>query len=76
MHKSNTVDSVDDSTQVQTQNSVKESIHDSSDVRRANELISLHYNVKVKYLKSGLDSELVQARRDVDRVVAILQKGQ
>jgi len=42
------------------------------DLHRAQELVSLHYDVKVNHLRSGLDPELVEARRRVDEVLASL----
>ncbi|KIW26818.1 uncharacterized protein PV07_06622 [Cladophialophora immunda] len=44
----------------------------NQDLQRANELVSLHYNVKLKYLETGPDPELVQAGEDVDQVIAAL----
>ena len=44
------------------------------DLQRADELVSLHYDVKVKYLGSGPDPELVQAGRDVDKVLGALKR--
>lgn len=46
------------------------------DLQRADELVSLHYDVKLKYIDSGPDPELVKARRDVDNVVAALNRSQ
>ncbi|KAJ9612439.1 hypothetical protein H2200_004036 [Cladophialophora chaetospira] len=46
------------------------------DLRRADELVSLHYDVKLKYVENGPDPELVKAGRDVDEVVAILSRSQ
>lgn len=45
---------------------------DDPELHRAQELVSLHYDVKVSHLRSGLDPELVQARRRVDDIVAAL----
>lgn len=42
------------------------------DLQRAQELVSLHYNVKVNHLRSGLDPETIEARRRVDEVMAVL----
>jgi len=44
------------------------------DLQRANELVSLHYDVKMKYLESGLDPELVQAGKEVDEVISALSR--
>ena len=43
------------------------------DLKRANEIVSLHNDVKVKHLESGLDYEIIQARRDVEKVLAALR---
>ncbi|KAK4940100.1 hypothetical protein LTR10_019729 [Elasticomyces elasticus] len=45
------------------------------DLQRANELVSLHYDVKVKYLQEGPDPELLQARKDVEGVVYALDRA-
>ncbi|KAK5064927.1 hypothetical protein LTR84_000761 [Exophiala bonariae] len=42
------------------------------DLQRAEELVLLHYDVKVKHLKSGLGPEIIEARRRVDEVMAAL----
>ena len=39
------------------------------DLQRAHDLVFLRYEVKMKYLESGLDPELLQAEKDVDRVL-------
>ena len=46
------------------------------DLQRAQELVSLHYDVKLKYLETGPDPELVKAGKDVDEVVAALSRSQ
>jgi hypothetical protein len=43
-----------------------------SDLEHANELVSLHYGVKIHYLETGPEPELIQAARDVDRVISSL----
>ncbi|KIW10159.1 hypothetical protein PV08_11120 [Exophiala spinifera] len=43
------------------------------ELTRANELVSLHHNVKVKYLETGPDPELEQAAAMVDRVIQDLK---
>ncbi|EXJ80191.1 hypothetical protein A1O1_08333, partial [Capronia coronata CBS 617.96] len=43
-----------------------------ADLQHANELVSLHYDLKVKYLEMGPDPELVQAERQVDQVISAL----
>ena len=43
-----------------------------SDLHRAEELISLHQNVKLKHIQSGPDAELLEARQAVSRVLASL----
>jgi hypothetical protein len=48
---------------------------DDPDIKRAKELVALHYDVKVKYMESGLDRELLQARNDVADVLdSLLQR--
>ncbi|KAL6245232.1 hypothetical protein RBB50_008007 [Rhinocladiella similis] len=41
---------------------------------RANELVSLHYDVKVKYLEAGPDPELEQAAATVDHIIHDLKR--
>lgn len=43
-----------------------------SDLQRADELVSLHQNVKLKHIESGPDAELLEARQAVTRVLASL----
>jgi len=43
-----------------------------SDLQRADELVSLHLNVKLKHIESGPDAELLEARQAVSRVLASL----
>ena len=45
------------------------------DLQRANELVSLHYDVKVKYLQNGPDPELLRARKEVEGVIYALGRG-
>ncbi|OAP56795.1 hypothetical protein AYL99_08907 [Fonsecaea erecta] len=45
------------------------------DLQRANELVSLHYDVKLKYIETGPDPELVHAGKGVDCVIAALSKS-
>jgi hypothetical protein len=47
---------------------------DDPDIKRAKELVALHYDAKVKYIESGLDRELLQARSDVSNVLDSLSK--
>lgn len=42
-------------------------------MRRANDLMSLHYGVKVKYAQGGEDAELKRARNQVDFVLGGLR---
>lgn len=55
----------------------KEPVTENSDadLQRANDLISLHYGVKVKYMGNGLDPELLQARREVANVLSQLAQN-
>ena len=46
----------------------QESAAEDPDMQRATDLVELHYGVKVKHAQ-GLDSGLLQARRDVERVL-------
>ena len=50
----------------------QESAAEDPDMQRATDLVELHYGVKVKHAR-GLDSGLLQARRDVDRVLESLK---
>ena len=45
-------------------------------LQRANEFVSLHYDVKLRHLETGPDPELVKAGRDVNEVIAALNKSQ
>ena len=46
------------------------------DLKRANDLVALHYAVKVKHQESGMDKELLHARRVVGGVLTSLaQRG-
>jgi hypothetical protein len=51
-----------------------------NDLQRATELISLHYEVKVRHQQGGLDGQVLQAREDVANVLSQLatrsQRGQ
>jgi hypothetical protein len=62
---------------VDAEASSKESVTENSDpdLQRANDLISLHYGVKVKYMENGLDPELLQARREVANVLSQLAQN-
>ena len=44
------------------------------DLKRAKDLVELHYQVKVKH-SGGLDKELLRAREDVERVMRDLGWG-
>ncbi|KAL8781592.1 MAG: hypothetical protein Q9213_005942 [Squamulea squamosa] len=44
------------------------------DMERAMDLMELHQGVKMKYAR-GEDQDLMQARKDVDAVLAELEKG-
>ncbi len=46
----------------------------SPDLRRAKDLVELHYRVKLKHQEEGLDLELQQARKDVNRVYMDLSR--
>jgi len=43
-----------------------------SDLQRAEELTSLHQDVKLKHIERGPDAELLEARQAVSRVLASL----
>ncbi|EXJ62969.1 hypothetical protein A1O7_03413 [Cladophialophora yegresii CBS 114405] len=58
---------------VQAHSSGRDTRGDDQDLQRANELLSLHYGVKLKYLETGPDPELEQAGRAVDEVLASLR---
>ena len=59
---------------VSTQSSGKDGQSDP-DLQRAKDLIALHYDVKVKHQQSGLDDDLLQARRDVYNVLSQLAQN-
>ncbi|KAJ5306468.1 hypothetical protein PENANT_c031G10287 [Penicillium antarcticum] len=42
---------------------------DKDDLRRAKELVELHYEVKARHANGTVDEELNQAREDVQRVL-------
>lgn len=42
---------------------------DKADLRRAKELVELHYEVKARHANGTVDEELSQARQDVQRVL-------
>lgn len=73
----------DDSTQRQSQSHLQ-SERDAStsnsdpdpDLKRANDLVSLHYAAKIKHQESGLDKELLHARRVVGGVLTSLAQRQ
>lgn len=44
------------------------------DLKRAKDLMDLHYGVKVKQMEGGLDDGLRQARKNVDEVLSSLKK--
>ncbi len=44
-------------------------------MQRATDLVELHYGVKVKHA-SGIDKELVEARRDVEGVMERLRQAE
>lgn len=44
------------------------------DLRRADELVSLHQNVKLKHIQAGPDQDLLQARQAVQAVLASLAR--
>jgi len=46
-----------------------------TDLQRADELVSLHQDVKLKHIENGPDAELLEARRAVSRVLASLNNG-
>jgi len=45
------------------------------DLQRAEELVSLHQNVKMKHIVNGPDADLAEARRAVSRVLASLNNS-
>lgn len=44
------------------------------DLRRADELVSLHQNVKLRHIQAGPDQDLLQARQAVQAVLASLAR--
>ena len=50
---------------------------ENADLKRANDLISLHYDVKVKYADGGnLGGEVMAARQSVAGALSALSRGQ
>ncbi|KAJ5780650.1 hypothetical protein N7457_005810 [Penicillium paradoxum] len=47
----------------------KSPAEDNTDLRRAKELVELHYEVKARHASGTVDEELSQARRDVRRIL-------
>lgn len=45
-----------------------------ADLRQGEELLSLHENVKLKYLENGLDPDFIQAREEVGRILSEIEK--
>ncbi|KAG9777503.1 hypothetical protein ABEF93_000707 [Exophiala dermatitidis] len=46
------------------------------DLQYANELVSLHYDVKVNYLQRGADPDLIQAEKNVEQVLSALNRSE
>lgn len=46
------------------------------DLQRADELVSLHQNVKLKHLQNGQDQDLLQGRHAVQAVLVSLKRHQ
>ena len=61
-----------DSTESGGASADKSPADDKADLRRAKELVELHYEVKARHVDGTVDEELSQARRDVRRVLAEL----
>ena len=49
-------------------------IQANEDMKRADELVSLHESVKIKHLERGFDPELLQARKDVSKILESLNR--
>jgi hypothetical protein len=45
----------------------------NDELRRAKELVDLHYEMKTKYALGTVDEELIRAREEVDRVLRELE---
>ena len=52
----------------------KEQPDTNPDLKRAKDLIELHYSVKVAYEDQGVDAELIDARQKVDGVLRDLNR--
>ncbi|KAK6370012.1 hypothetical protein LTR64_005252 [Lithohypha guttulata] len=46
----------------------------SDDMQRANELLSLHQNVKMKHVEQGFDPELTKARQEIAHILRKLEQ--
>lgn len=53
---------------------INEASNVDSDMQRAEELVYLHQHVKLKHLEKGLDSELTESRREVNKIIESLTK--
>lgn len=58
-----------DSTESSSALADKSPTDDKADLRRAKELVELHYEMKARHANGTVDEELSQARRDVQRVL-------
>ncbi|PWY92723.1 hypothetical protein BO70DRAFT_357861 [Aspergillus heteromorphus CBS 117.55] len=47
----------------------------NEDLRRAKELVELHYEIKARHAQGTVDEELVRAREEVNRVLRELGNG-
>ncbi|CAI7574677.1 unnamed protein product [Penicillium glandicola] len=61
-----------DSTETSSTLSDKSPADDNADLRRAKELVELHYEVKARHVDGTVDEQLSQARQDVRRVLTEL----
>ena len=59
--------------QSQPASAVAETKTQNNDLRRAKELVELHYEIKAKHAGGSVDQELVQAREEVNRVLRELE---
>lgn len=57
----------------QTSSATEKVLSDDADLARSEQLIFLHNHVKLQHVQSGLDSNLLKARQDVNRILASLK---
>lgn len=57
----------------QISRATEKALSDDVDLARTEELVFLHNHVKLQHVKSGLDSNLLRARQDVNKILTSLK---